>query len=131
MGVAWFKILAGGRSAKFQLVSVTPPRQAQQRGNICSSASVSLCNDVQYSSALPFAGATRPCVGRARTSRRGPLAGPRCAGLPGPRSMWFQPVLLPVCGFWVLGSGFWLDFALRCVIHCNPSFDRLLTMESQ
>jgi hypothetical protein len=35
--------------------------------------------------ALPFAGATRPCVGRARTSRRVPPAGLRCAVSPSPR----------------------------------------------
>jgi hypothetical protein len=43
------------------------------------------------SSALPFAGATRPCVGRARTSRRVPLAGLRCAVSPGPRLGLFAP----------------------------------------
>jgi hypothetical protein len=31
-----------------------------------------------------FAGATCPCVSRARTSRRVPLATPRCVVLPGP-----------------------------------------------
>jgi hypothetical protein len=41
--------------------------------------------------ALPCAGATRPCVGRARASRREPPAGPRCAVLPSPRLRWFRP----------------------------------------
>jgi hypothetical protein len=52
--------------------------------------------------ALPFAGATRPCVGRARTSRRVPLAGLLCAVSPGPRPRLFRPVSRPVCG---LGCG--------------------------
>jgi hypothetical protein len=51
--------------------------------------------------ALPFAGATRPCVGRARTSQRVPLAGPRCAVSPGPRLRLFRPVSRPVCVFGV------------------------------
>jgi hypothetical protein len=59
--------------------------------------------------ALPFAWATRPCVGRARTSRRIPLAGPRCAVSPGPQLTLFRPVSRPVCGFGVFGS------ALLCV----------------
>jgi hypothetical protein len=37
------------------------------------------------SSTLPLAGAMCPFVGRARTSRRGPLAEPRCEDLHGPR----------------------------------------------
>jgi hypothetical protein len=60
--------------------------------------------------ALPFAGATRPCVGRARTSRRVPLAGPRCAVSPDPRRGLFRPVSRPVCGFGCLVR---LRFALR------------------
>jgi hypothetical protein len=76
------------------------------------------------SSVLPFAGATRPCVGRARTSRCGPQAGPQCAGLPGPRPRWFRPVMSPVYGFWVLLR---LRFALRDLALCRvcevaPSF---------
>jgi hypothetical protein len=54
--------------------------------------------------ALPFAGATRPCVVRARTSRRVPLAGPRCAFSPGPRLRLFRPVPRPVFEFGVVGS---------------------------
>jgi hypothetical protein len=54
--------------------------------------------------ALPFAVATRPCVGRARTSRRVPPAGLRCAGSPSPRLRLFRPVSCPVCGFGVSGS---------------------------
>jgi hypothetical protein len=57
-----------------------------------------------YIRALPFAGATRPCVGRARTSRRVPPAGLRCAVSPGPRLRLFRPVSRPVCGFGVSGS---------------------------
>jgi hypothetical protein len=52
--------------------------------------------------ALPFAGATRPCAGRACTSRRVPLAGLRCAVSPGLRPRLFGPVSRPVCGFGVL-----------------------------
>jgi hypothetical protein len=54
--------------------------------------------------ALPFAGATRPCVGRARTSRRVPPARLRCAVSPSPRLRLFRPVSRPVCGFEVSGS---------------------------
>jgi hypothetical protein len=54
--------------------------------------------------ALSFAGATRPCVSRACTSRRVPLAGLRCAISPGPRLTLFRPVSRPVCGFGVSGS---------------------------
>jgi hypothetical protein len=54
--------------------------------------------------ALPLAGATHPYVGRARTSRRVPLAGLRCAVSPGPRLRLFRPVPRPVCGFGVFGS---------------------------
>jgi hypothetical protein len=54
--------------------------------------------------ALPFAGATRPCVGRARTSRRVPPAGLRCAVSPSPPLRLFRPVSRPVFGFGVSGS---------------------------
>jgi hypothetical protein len=54
--------------------------------------------------ALPFAGATRPCVARARTSRRVPPAGLRCAVSPSPRLQLFRPVSRPVRGFGVSGS---------------------------
>jgi hypothetical protein len=62
--------------------------------------------------ALPFAGATRPCAGRARTSRRVRLAGLQCAISPGPRLRLFRSVSRPVCG---LGCGrlVRLRFALR------------------
>jgi hypothetical protein len=53
---------------------------------------------------MQVAGATRPCVGRARTSRRVPLAGPRCAVSPGPRLKLFRPVSHTVRGFGVCGS---------------------------
>jgi hypothetical protein len=43
-------------------------------------------------------------VGRARTSRRVPLAGLRCAVSPGPRPKLFRPVSRPMCGFGVSGS---------------------------
>jgi hypothetical protein len=48
--------------------------------------------------------ATRPCVTRARTSRRGPLAVPQFAVLPSPLPRWLRPVLRLVCGFGVFGS---------------------------
>jgi hypothetical protein len=52
----------------------------------------------------------RPSVGRARMSRREPLAGPRCAVLPSPRLRWFRRALRPVCGFGACG---WPRLALR------------------
>jgi hypothetical protein len=77
-------------------------------------SSVSLCKSIYFifypsrgrfgSLALPFAGATRPCVGRARTSRRVPPAGLRCTVSPSPRLRLFRPVSRPVCGFGVSGS---------------------------
>jgi hypothetical protein len=54
--------------------------------------------------ALPFAWATRPCVGRARTSRRVPPAGLRCAVSPSPRLRLLKHVLRPACGWGVSGS---------------------------
>jgi hypothetical protein len=76
------------------------PVQADGPG-LCQAAFIS---GRSGNSALPLARATRPYVGGARTSRREPLAGPRCVVLPGPRVRWFRPVLRPVCGFWVFGS---------------------------
>jgi hypothetical protein len=54
----------------------------------------------------------RPCVRRARASRRVPLAELQCAVSLGPRLRLFRPVSRPVCG---LGCGclVWLRFALR------------------
>jgi hypothetical protein len=61
--------------------------------------------------------ATRPCVVRARKSRRVPLARPRCAVSPGPRLRLFGPVLRPVCGFGVFGSAS-LCVAWPCYVAC-------------
>jgi hypothetical protein len=68
------------------------------------------------SSSLPLAGATRPCVGRARTSRCEPQAGPRCAVSPSPRQRWLRPVKCLVCGSWVLVR---LGFAPRSHALCR------------
>jgi hypothetical protein len=72
--------------------------------------------------ALPFAGATHPCTGRARTSRRQSLPGPRCAVLPGP----WPSGLVKACfepRVWV--QGFWFGFALRCVAWLCAVYVRL------
>jgi hypothetical protein len=50
-----------------------------------------------------------PCLCLAIMLRREPLAGPRCAALPGPRLKWFRPALTPCVG---LGFLVWLRFAL-------------------
>jgi hypothetical protein len=66
---------------------------------------------------VALAGATRPWVGRARTSRREPLTGPRCVVLPGPWQRWLSSVLRPVCLFWVFSSAS-LSVAQPCFLSC-------------
>jgi hypothetical protein len=68
--------------------------------------------------ALPFAGATRPCVGRARASRRVLLARPRLAR---PSAEVVQACLAPRVWVW----GVWFGFALRCVALLCVVFVRL------
>jgi hypothetical protein len=73
------------------------------------------------SSALPFTEATRPCVGRAHTLRRG-LAGPQSAVLPGPRRRCLRPFLRPKCGFLVQLCLALRSLALWRVCAIAPSF---------
>jgi hypothetical protein len=68
---------------------------------------------------LPFAWATRPCVGRMRTSQRVPLAGLRCAVSPGLRLRLSRPVSRPCVG---LGCLVRLRFALHSLAGYNYRF---------
>jgi hypothetical protein len=63
------------------------------------------------SSALLFAGATRPFVGRTHPSRHVPLAGPPMRGLARPSADLVSACLAPRMWVW----GVWFGFTLRCV----------------
>jgi hypothetical protein len=66
----------------------------------------------------------RPCAGQARTSRRVPLAGLRCAVSPGPRLRLFRPVSRPCVGLgFLVRPNFALhSLAVWCVCAIAPSF---------
>jgi hypothetical protein len=71
---------------------------------------------------IAFCRGNASLFGRARTLRRVPLAGLRCAVLPGPRLRLFRPFSRPCVG-WVVGV--WFRFALRCVALLCSVFVRL------
>jgi hypothetical protein len=111
--------ISGYQPATCRVSSTTESYQTRCWDELAKFASVLNVFNIHMNTCdVHFLPGQRVPVGRARTSRRVPPAGLRCAVSPGSRLRLLRPVSRPVCGFAVSGSAS-LRVAWPCCVACS------------